>query len=182
MHTLTSHVRRALPVLALLSCISAHAAIPANEAQALTNLYNATNGASWTNNTNWLTAGAECTWYGVTCDGGATHVTGLALASNQLAGTLSDLPALTALQALNLSHNQLTGSFPMLSRSGLHPGTIRINDNQLSGPLSADLSSLAFGALYAQNNQLTGPLPTLPFAGMFYLDLQKISSPVRFRH
>jgi len=171
MPTLTTHSSRALPIFALLGCISAHAAIPASEAQALTNLYNATNGAGWTNHTNWLTAGAECTWYGVTCDGGATHVTNLALASNQLAGTLSDLSALTALQTLDLSHNQLTGAFPVLSGSGLHPGYIRINDNQLSGPLSANLSSLAFGALYAQNNQLTGSLPSLPFGGMLHLDL-----------
>lgn len=168
MHTF---ITRAFPVSVLLSCISAHAAIPASEAQALTNLYNATNGASWTNHTNWLTAGAECTWYGVTCDGGQTHVASLVLASNQLAGTLSDLSALTALQGLDLSHNQLTGSFPALSGSGLHPYSIRINDNQLSGPLAANLSSLAYGALYAQNNQLTGPLPALPFAGMYYLDL-----------
>lgn len=167
---ITSYSRHASPVFALLVCVSAHAAIPTSEAQALVDLYNATNGASWTNNTNWLTAGAECTWFGVTCDGSATHVTGLALASNQLVGTLSDMSALTALQTLDLSHNQLTGSFPALSGSGLHPSSIFINDNELSGPLPADLSSLAYGALYAQNNQLTGALPSLPYS-MYNLDL-----------
>ena len=171
MLTLTTHASRALPVFALLSCISAQAAIPASEVQALTNLYNATNGASWTNSTNWLTVGAECTWYGVTCDGNETHVAGLALPSNQLTGALSDLSALTALQTLDLSNNLLTGSFPSLSSSGLHPFSIRVNDNQLSGPLAANLNSLAFGSLYAQNNMLTGALPSFPFGGMYHLDL-----------
>ena len=44
------------------------AAIPASEREALIALYNATDGANWTNKTGWLGAvGTECSWYGVGC-------------------------------------------------------------------------------------------------------------------
>ncbi len=63
----------------LLACnLALSAAIPAAERQALIDLYNSTNGASWTNNTGWKTAplhtdgfampGTENTWFGVTTD------------------------------------------------------------------------------------------------------------------
>ncbi len=65
-------------VVALLLVVGAApigAAIPASERQALIDLYNATNGASWTIHTNWNGAvGTECTWYGVTCDGSLNTV------------------------------------------------------------------------------------------------------------
>jgi len=75
------------------------AAIPPAESQALVDLYNATGGASWTNRTNWITAvGAECTWFGVTCDGGQTHVVALQLSNNHLDGVLPDLQKGDALE------------------------------------------------------------------------------------
>jgi hypothetical protein len=38
--------------------------------------YYATNGASWTNKSNWMSSASECTWYGVTCgtDGSVTNL------------------------------------------------------------------------------------------------------------
>jgi len=40
---------------------------------ALTDLYNATNGPQWKNNTNWL-LGDPCTWYGVSCQSEVTEL------------------------------------------------------------------------------------------------------------
>jgi len=50
----------------LLACnLALSAAIPAAERQALIDLYNSTNGASWTTITNWNgAAGTENTWFG----------------------------------------------------------------------------------------------------------------------
>jgi len=55
-------VKTALILVILLACnLALSAAIPASERLALIDLYNTTNGASWTTNTNWL--GAEGTEY-----------------------------------------------------------------------------------------------------------------------
>ena len=90
------------------------AAIPASERAALVALYSSTNGTAWTNRTNWLgAAGTECTWYGVTCDGSAEHVTGLTLDSNNLNGPIpSEIGNLTALTTLLLRRNWLSGPIP----------------------------------------------------------------------
>jgi Leucine-rich repeat (LRR) protein len=58
--------------------------IPINEYKALVDLYNNTNGAVWTNSTNWLdTTNANVSdWYGVTVEN--EHVTKIELASNNL--------------------------------------------------------------------------------------------------
>jgi len=50
---------------------------------ALVALYNSTNGANWTDNTNWLTNADVSTWYGVTVSG--DRVTGISLNSTNLA-------------------------------------------------------------------------------------------------
>ena len=49
---------------------AAVAQIPVSECEALEALYNSTNGASWTTNTNWLLTNTPCSWYGVTCSSG----------------------------------------------------------------------------------------------------------------
>ena len=135
--------------------------IPASERAVLVNLYNSTNGASWINNTGWMgTAGTECTWYGVTCDGSQSHVNAISLASNHLVGTLPSLSGLTALQVFVVNNNQLTGSIPSLS--GLTAlQTFSVGHNQLSGsiPSLSGLTALRF--IEGDINQLTGSIPSL---------------------
>ena len=71
--------------------------IPQAECEALVTLYNSTNGASWTNHTNWLTTDTPCSWYGVYCTAG--YITQLSLDSNKLTGGIP--PELGALSHLN---------------------------------------------------------------------------------
>ena len=47
--------------------------------------YEATNGGSWSTNTDWSTSASVCTWHGVICTGGV--VTTLSLSNNNLRGT-----------------------------------------------------------------------------------------------
>jgi len=56
--------------------------IPQSECEALVALYNSTNGASWTNNTNWLQTNTPCSWYAVNCVSG--YVGELLLGFDQL--------------------------------------------------------------------------------------------------
>ena len=63
------------------------AAVPASERQALVDLYNASNGASWFTNTNWLVDDpCDNSWFGVTCNVAQTTITELDLSNNNLVG------------------------------------------------------------------------------------------------
>ena len=100
-----------LGLTALAWCITTTGAIPAGERAALIDLYNSTNGATWSIKTNWNGApGTECTWYGVICDAGETTVESISIDSNNLTGTLpSTLANLTNLRGLVLTRNYTLG-------------------------------------------------------------------------
>lgn len=161
--SLAKAARRWLGALALSICaLPALAAVPTTERQALTALYNNTNGAGWLNKTNWL-SGDPCdnAWYGITCDSGKTHVTEVGLASNGLTGPLpATLNQLTALQTLNVSQNQLSGSIPSLSGLTVLRSFMAFK-NQLSGPIPNLGGLSALGDFSVYTNQLTGPIPSL---------------------
>ena len=87
--------------------------------QALIDLYNATNGDGWTNNSGWKNPplytdgfalpGTEGTWYGVHTNGGTSL--GINLNTNHLVGTLpASIGTLTSLVSLNLHTNTLSGT------------------------------------------------------------------------
>ena len=86
---------------------------PAQDRAALVVLYNATGGANWTNNTNWLSGEPLSEWHGVSTDGQG-RIEGLRLSANGLNGMIgAELGVLTRLTALDLSgNNGLTGTIP----------------------------------------------------------------------
>src|SRR5437016_11553366 len=91
--------------LFLLGTPLVQAALSTAEHNALVDLYNSTNGASWTNKTNWMVAADECTWSGVSCNAGHTTVQNINLSGNKLIGTLpATLGNLTSLQLLSLNN------------------------------------------------------------------------------
>ena len=85
----------------------------ASDRAALVALYNATEGGSWNNRTNWLSGRPLDEWHGVTTDSGG-RVTALNLVSNRLVGALpAALGDLTNLRTLILwSNDELTGPIP----------------------------------------------------------------------
>jgi len=80
---------------------------------ALVALYHATDGANWTNNTNWLSNRPIDEWYGVGCSPEGRVSNLLYLFSNNLTGNIPpEIGKLTQLTVLGLESNNLTGNIP----------------------------------------------------------------------
>lgn len=172
-------------VCALLIAASASAAIPSTERTALADLHQSTNGANWSNRTNWLTSAPECTWFGVVCDETQSNVIYIELAENNLDGTLppsirnfsklialqiygnqlrGDLPdelgELSNLEAIYLQNNSLTGSIPASFGAMKKLEYLGLDGNQLSGELPDELGDMtALTELGLTQNQFSGPIP-----------------------
>ena len=139
-------------------------AITANEPPdraALEALYDATGGATWTDNTNWKTTEPLSEWHGVTTDSDG-RVTELILTNNQLTGTIpAELGDLTNLLQLRLDGNQLTGTIPAELGDLTSLQRLYLNENELTGPIPTELGNLtSLQNLYLHGNQLTGSIPS----------------------
>ena len=132
----------------------------ASDKAALEALYNATGGANWTDNTNWLSSEPVGDWHGVSVTDG--RVTGLDLYDNQLTGTIpTELGNLANLLHLQLTRNQLTGSIPTELGNLANLESLWLNENQLTGTIPTQLGNLSsLQQLILENNQLTGSIPT----------------------
>ena len=103
---------------------TASAQTPSTDRDALVALYDATDGANWTNNTNWLSEAPLDEWHGVTTDS-TGRVTELSLPENELHGAIpSELGALANLEAVDLSDNQLHGAIPPRVRCPGQSGSV----------------------------------------------------------
>ena len=133
--------------------------VSAEECNALVALYNATNGAEWENNDNWLDDNSINNWFGVTLSSG--HVTTVDLGFNQLHGTLpSQLGNLSKLQVLWLDGNNLSGPIPIELGELADLVSLVISENQLTGSIPAELGNLSnLKSLWLNKNNLTGSIP-----------------------
>ena len=136
---------------------------PSEQRAALVALYNATGGASWNDNSNWLSESPVNQWYRVftDCNGG---VTSLFISSNQLSGPIpQEVGNLSDLRRLYLRENELTGRIPaeMGNLTNLHQLWLGSNrSNQLTGPIPPELGRLTkLEVLDLAGNQLTGQIP-----------------------
>ena len=130
------------------------------EYDALVALYNAADGANWTDNTNWLSAEPAASWHGVTTDAGG-RIIGLSLANNGLSGTIpTQLGDLTNLQTLSLSGNSLSGTIPTQLGDLTNLQTLSLSGNSLSGTIPTQLGDLTnLQTLSLSGNSLTGCVP-----------------------
>lgn len=137
--------------------------VSATEKQALLDLYNATNGDSWTNtlagNQPWDTNTPVCDWYGVTVVNG--NVTQISLSGNDLDGVLpAQLNQLTNLIGLYLSRNHITGDIPLGLSQLNNLQHLSFFDNDISGSIPSDFGQLvSLRTLNLEQNQLTGNIP-----------------------
>ncbi len=155
-----------------------------SDSLALVAIYNATGGANWTDNTNWLTAPVP-TWKGVAVDPTMGRITTLTLndnnlinnfpaevadltalvklsaSGNEISGNLSvDITTLPALEKLYLNGNQMTGNIPAEYGNFASLLVLNLNDNQLDGQIPAELASLSLiETIRLTDNLLEGDAP-----------------------
>ena len=132
----------------------------ATDRETLVAVYNATDGANWSNNRNWLSDEPLEEWHGVTVQDG--RVTRLVLNNNRLTGSIpAELENLANLQDLRLAHNQLTGAIPAELADLANLQILDLSDNELTGSIPSELGSFAnLAYLFLANNQLTGSIPS----------------------
>ncbi len=150
---------------------------------ALEALYDATDGERWTDGTNWKTAAALDTWFGVTTDD-AGRVTELELGRNGLTGSLpAALGNLSNLERLSLWGNELTGPIPGELGNLATLQRLTLAANGLTGPIPGEFANLAhLEWLALWGNQLTGPVPAwlgnLPRLRRLWLGSNDLTGPV----
>ena len=117
---------------------------------ALVEIYNATGGDDWIENSNWLT-GRLPDWYGVTVE--EARVTAVRLDSNALVGQIDSVAAgLDRVTELDVSFNELTDVGDLSALSSLQQ--LNLSGNRLQfGTLEA-LSSLPATMLYTDQQQV----------------------------
>jgi Leucine-rich repeat (LRR) protein/PKD repeat protein len=129
--------------------------------QALVALYTATDGANWTDHTNWMSDNPVNTWNGITVTD--ERVTGIQLESNHLNGTLpAQIINLDALTSLRLGDNLLTGSLPADLQELVSLTTLSLYGNSFAGTIPTGIGSMsALQSLDLHDNHLTGGIPTV---------------------
>ncbi len=124
-----------------------------------TAFFEATGGAGWTDNTNWLRDAPVASWFGVTVED--SLLTALELPDNGLAGTLP--PAVgdfLDLKHLDLAGNTLTRHLPPDLGNLTELEVLDLSGNAFSGPVPRDLALLGgLERLDLSNNELGGALP-----------------------
>ena len=99
-------------------------------------LYEATDGANWRSNDNWLSEAPLGEWHGVITDRNG-RVTGLDLRENQLTGEIpTELGSLSNLEWAYLGWNQLHGTIPSDLGRLTNLELLELIRNQLTGEIT----------------------------------------------
>jgi gliding motility-associated-like protein len=149
-----------LNIITLLISFSGIAQVPTIERDALIAIYNSTDGANWTDNTNWNTTAPVSSWFGVTVTGNS--VTGITLTANNLNGTIPvEIGNLTNLITLRIQNEALlTGTIPTTVGNLINLDYLSIDYSGVSGNIPSEignLTNLTFLSLF--ENILTGSIP-----------------------
>lgn len=122
--------------------------------------YEATGGASWTNNDNWMTDAPLDTWHGVEVNDRG-RVISMEFFRNNLKGTIpGELGGLSSLETLDVRSNGLSGPIPPELGSLTNLVYAFMDSNELSGPIPPELGDLpSLKSLRLFQNSLSGSIP-----------------------
>jgi Leucine-rich repeat (LRR) protein len=145
---------------------SSFAQVNTQDSLALVNLYNSTNGASWTNtvsaNQPWL-VGPVSNWLGVTLNFTGNNVIGITLNNNNLSGSIPasiGVGNLSNLDTLILGNNQIGGGIPASIGNLTNLNSLVLGNNQLTGSIPTSLGNLTnLVSLDLSANLLTSSIP-----------------------
>ena len=150
----------------------------------LIELYEATDGANWDENTNWLISTYSLDqWAGVYTDDEG-RVDTLDLFYNRLTGPIPEtLGQLDSLQVLHLASNRLTGPIPETLGQLKNLRKLYLDRNELTGPIPEALENLKnLQKLDLSDNQLMGEIPEAlgNLDSLQYLDLSdnQLTGPI----
>ena len=145
--------------------------------------YDATNGANWTNSTNWGSSEPLGQWHGVSTNQDG-RVVSLTLADNRLTGSIpASLGDLTDLRRLYLYDNRLTGSIPASLSNLTNLEHLFLDANDLSLAIPSSLGRLAnLTAVGLSRNRLAGRIPSslgnLPNLGQLDLHHNRLTGEI----
>lgn len=127
--------------------------------EALIAIYDATNGASWTNS--WDLEADISEWQGITVDAN-NRVTEVRLSGNNLVGTIPPaIGDLSELTFLTFSNNELTGNIPNEVGELSLLKQLYLGDNALTGSIPPVIGNLTqLESLGLPSNQLQGNIPS----------------------
>jgi hypothetical protein len=161
-------------VLLLMGTVNPAYTVSNDDREALIELYLATQGENWDDNSGWKEDPVSsdgfgrrstlCSWYGVVCGWLAIDLLEIDLSRNNLDGYLdsfNNLPrnAFEELQTLDLSGNHLRGILPAGLEDLDELNSLVLYDNNLSGRIPEEFGSLELGYLNLRGNMLSGPVP-----------------------
>ena len=130
------------------------------ERSALIAFHNATGGANWAENTNWLSGSPLSDWHGVETNADG-RVLRLVLEANGLTGGIpTEIGDLPYLQRLDLDENALSGPIPPSIGNLKRLEHLTVADNDLGGPIPPEFSgATGLFLLVLDGNPLEGLLP-----------------------
>ena len=134
--------------------LSAQSVLP-QDSLALVALYNSTNGANWTDKSNWLT-GPVASWAGVAIV--LNRVQTLSLPNNNLTGSLPNAFCdLSRLEYIYLNNNSLSGTIPACIGNAVSINSINLSNNNLSGIFPAVFATVMpkLADIWISNNKFT---------------------------
>jgi hypothetical protein len=132
----------------------------------LVELFNATNGAGWSNKVNWLSDNSINTWSGITITNTGCVAT-IKLGSTELRGNLPNV-YFAQLNELNLSSNHFTGSLPNFNLPNLV--NLYLDHNYFTGSLP-NFNLPALKILGLGYNQLSDSIPNFNLPKLEQFDL-----------
>eukprot|EP00984_Skeletonema_dohrnii_P033127 scaffold28633_cov67-Skeletonema_dohrnii-CCMP3373.AAC.4 len=127
------------------------------ERNTLSDFYDSTKGAEWTDSTDWLDEYASyCNWHGVTCNKGK-NVIKLELDNNGLSGRLREsIGDLAFIEVLDLSDNDIKGSIPTEIGQLSKLTYLRLSYNAFTGTADGLRELKNLQLLQLQSNRITG--------------------------